>query len=249
MNSASLPTVSNFRQFLKELKYAPLETLLSWFPMRGRRGGWLRRYLARRRARYPEQVAALQAILSAHHAVRAVFVFPPSLDWQRQLFQRPQQLARALAQQGALVFYCQLTPPAGESGFVVFGERLYVCALPLEIFSVIEQPLVYCLAWNRKYLLKFARPRIVYDHLDAIETFDGDHRQLIRDHQALLGQAELVLATARQLPETIQPVRPDALYLSAGQRGFQDIRRVERPLSRAGADETCFLRPEKKRMD
>lgn len=216
MNSVPTRTLSNFRQFLKELKYAPVETLLRRFAVRGRQAGWLGRYQARRRARFPKQVAALQSILAENRGARAVFLFPPSLDWQRQLFQRPQQLARALAQQGALVLYCQLSPPEGGDGFVPFGERLYVCALPLEIFSIIEQPMVYCLAWNRKYLLKLAGARVVYDNLDAVEAFAGDHQQLTRDHQALLREAELVLSTARRLYEEVQSVRPDALYVPNG---------------------------------
>ncbi len=54
-------------------------------------------------------------ILRQHPDARQILVFPPSLDWHMQLFQRPQQLALAFARLGALVFYLQPTASYNRS--------------------------------------------------------------------------------------------------------------------------------------
>ena len=67
-----------------------------------------------------------------------MIVFAPSLDWERQLFQRPQQLAQALAERGALVFYMQITPLTTGETLKPVCDRLYVGSLPLEQLSTSE---------------------------------------------------------------------------------------------------------------
>ena len=55
----------------------------------------------------------------ARYADRRIVVFRPVVDWDLPLFQRPQQIARELARQGFLYFYC--TPNLGRDA--VFGFR------------------------------------------------------------------------------------------------------------------------------
>jgi len=69
--------------------------------------------------------AELRSILDLHRGRPAV-VCVPTQEWN-DLFQRPQQLARALADRGALVFY--LTPGVRRdrrAGFEEVETRLYV---------------------------------------------------------------------------------------------------------------------------
>jgi hypothetical protein len=70
--------------------------------------------------------AALQQVLSQHLAAHPVVIFPPSLHWYQKLFQRPQQLALALARQGCLVFYVQWNAYDRDSPFVSLDERCYL---------------------------------------------------------------------------------------------------------------------------
>lgn len=145
-----------------------------------------------------------------------IIVFPPSLDWNVQLFQRPQQLARAFAKQGALVFYLQLKAAGKQEAFAPIQERLYLCNTPLEAFANLKSPFVYTLTWNSKYISEFDAPRILYDFVDEIETFYGDHAQMYRDHAMLLQRAALVVATAEKLYQKIISQRPDAILCPNG---------------------------------
>ncbi len=151
-----------------------------------------------------------------------IIVFPPSLDWNVQLFQRPQQLARALAKQGALVFYLQLKAPGNRQApserqaFELLQERLYLCNMPVEAFAQLRSPFIYILTWNSKYISEFDAPRILYDFVDEIETFYGDHARMRRDHAMLLQRAELVIATAERLHQKVVQQRPDAILCPNG---------------------------------
>lgn len=53
----------------------------------------------------PKDRQDLSAILELHRN-QPVIVYPPVINWHIPLFQRPQQLAKALAGQGLLYFYC-----------------------------------------------------------------------------------------------------------------------------------------------
>ena len=143
-------------------------------------------------------------------------MFAPSLDWDRQLFQRPQQLALALAKRGALVFYTQITPLEGNIPIKSIRDRLYVCSLPLEQFSILEKFFIYILTWNRKYIIKFDHPYILYDYLDEISAFNGDTQELIRSHRCLLRKADVVTATALLLYEDAKKERADTLHIPNG---------------------------------
>jgi glycosyltransferase involved in cell wall biosynthesis len=147
---------------------------------------------------------------------RARVIFPPSLDWNVQLFQRPQQLAIALAKQGALVFYIQPKYDPTKPPFQLVGERLYICHVHVDTFQILPNPLIYLLTWNSMYASRFEHPRILYDYVDDIHAFYGDHRQILKGHRYLLKNAAYVLATARQLFDEVRTMRPDALFSPNG---------------------------------
>ena len=158
----------------------------------------------------------LREIISKYPGIERVFVFPPSLDWHTQLFQRPQQLALALARQGALVFYLQPEGPAEGEPFWAIQDAMYLCNLPMETFEVLEDPLVYVLTWNRNYASVFDSPKIVYDYVDEIEVFVGDHKQMYQDHLKLIQNAELVITTALRLYNQVSEQRRDAILCPNG---------------------------------
>src|SRR5262249_1130517 len=115
--------------------------------------------------------AELRAILKRHGGVREVVVFPTSIGWELPfLFQRPQQMARALARRGCLVFYCEPdSPNRHPEGFDPIDERLYTANVEPQIFDEIESPVavVFIYSWEHVRFLK--RPRIVYEHLDSLD--------------------------------------------------------------------------------
>lgn len=155
-------------------------------------------------------------ILERNADVRRRFIFPPSLDWYKQIFQRPQQLARALARQGALVFYIQLEYRESDEQFQNVEERLYICNVPVDVFQTVENSTIYTLTWNAKFARGFDNSQILYDYVDEIETFQGFQFRLRRFHRKLLHNADLVVTTSQQLLEQTLPVRPDAILCPNG---------------------------------
>jgi Glycosyl transferases group 1 len=147
---------------------------------------------------------------------RAIIIFPPSLDWNMQLFQRPQQLALAFAKQGALVFYVEPTPDHNQQPFKLIHERLYLCPVHVRTFNIVPSPLVYLLSWNSRYGAQFSHPKILYDYLDDINAFEGNPIKIARNHQFLLHHAHYVLATARKLVDEVRSLRDDVIFSPNG---------------------------------
>jgi len=145
-----------------------------------------------------------------------IVIFPPSLDWDVQLFQRPQQLALALARQGVLVFYLQPKPDHHSPSFNKINNRLYLCNVHTEVFNFLANPTIYLLTWNSDYANCFNQPHILYDFVDDINVFYGDHAQIVKGHQYLLQNAAIVLATAKKLVAEAQLLRHDVLYSPNG---------------------------------
>ncbi len=160
----------------------------------------------------PDWREELQALVAAHPGASEVVVFPPSIGWRLPfLFQRPQQMAVALARSGCLVLYCEPDYPGRHpDGFSRVENRLYVANVPLDVFSVLESPVVVVLAYSGQHLHHFHRPQVVYDHLDSTDLAEI-RAEFPRAHRLLLGRATVVLATATRLWEGAVRVRPDAL--------------------------------------
>lgn len=179
----------------------------------------------------------LKDIVSQYPLVDKVLVFPPSLDWHTQLFQRPQQLALAFARQSGLVFYLQpgelkLRRSLPKEPFLKVTERLFLCNLPLATFVSCcfpiltelpfrKDPVFYVLTWNWRALGSLenhpsASIRFIYDYVDEIEAFPGNRLQVALDHEQLVRKATLVVTTAERLYQQVLPTRPDALLCPNG---------------------------------
>ncbi len=143
---------------------------------------------------------------------RTIVIFPPALEYQVQLFQRPMQLALALAKKGALVFYIQPQPDHKQRPFQLISERLYVCPIEMDTFRIISNAVIYLVTWNSDRAAWFTQPRILYDYIDDIKVFFGDYDANTKGHRFLLQNASYVLATARQLLDEVRQQRPDAIY-------------------------------------
>ena len=144
-------------------------------------------------------------------------MFPPGLDWKTQLFQRPQQLATALARQGALVFYMEPRSSSRGHGLHKEEDRLYLCKVPASVFSDLVNATYYILTWNRDQLENFKPSRLIYDFVDDLRVFHTeDSKRLEKEHGRLLKRATHVLVTAQLLYEQVQRDRPDALLCPNG---------------------------------
>ena len=182
----------------------------------GRRA-WESIHILRMRDSVSRWSSQLTEIAKTTENVREVLVFPPGLDWRVQLFQRPQQLAMALARKGALVFYMEPSSSSRDFGLHEEEDRLYICKVPARVFSRLTDAVIYTLTWNRGHLVNFNVPRLIYDFVDDLQVFHTDDpEELKRDHIELLRRATLVLATAEALHEQVLAERPDALLCPNG---------------------------------
>ncbi len=178
----------------------------------------------------------LEGILDSHRAAREVVLFLPSVYWQTEVFQRPNQLALALAKAGCLVFFWE---PASSRrfgpGFHRVARRLYVANVPGEVWAALADPVVVALPYNRAFADTLGSFRLVYDVIDHLDVFPGGAAALGGEHRRLLDEATVVTAVSRPLLEEVAAVRPDALYLPnaadpAGiRRTLGDVRRPSLP--------------------
>lgn len=150
-------------------------------------------------------------LLATYRDAEFVILFPPGLNWSTQLFQRPQQIAKALAQQGAVVFYIQPGLNRNEPAIHQLQERLYLCNTPLESFRSIPHLYQYLLTWNSKFEQRIPQAEILYDYLDDLSAFPGSPARLEAEHQHLLRDARLVLATSQQLYTHAHQFREDVI--------------------------------------
>lgn len=151
----------------------------------------------------------LRQIVEQHPDRQGIIVYPPTHDWGF-MFQRPHQMARALARRGYLFFFFvyNLNTDA-VLGFQQVEPNLYICHVPLQTFKILESPYVYIGSpWHWQTLEHFDRPQVIYDHYDDLEVWEAR----TEDHQNLLREAKVVQATAWNLFEQVQTVRPDVIY-------------------------------------
>ena len=199
---------------LRDFVYAPYDSrlghLLPDVIRKPLRGGFYRR----REAALAAQQAELRKIMSV--PAEATILFLPGLDWEAQLFQRPQLLARALARQGARVFYLLPEPWSPSPPIQQIEPNLYLCAMPVAALRLIKHPWAYTLTWNRKYTLSLEEPRILYDYVDDLSVITGNPQRMQRYHADLLKNAQVVMVTARRLFDSLKGMRPDACYIPNG---------------------------------
>lgn len=156
----------------------------------------------------------LEGILASHRAPREMVLFLPSVYWQTEVFQRPNQLALALARAGCLVFFWE--PPTTQRfapGFHRVGRRLYVANVPGEVWAALHDPVVVALPYNGGFADTLGSFRLVYDVIDHLDVFPGGRAALEGEHRRLLAEAQVVVAVSRPLLEEVRAVRPDAVYL------------------------------------
>lgn len=151
------------------------------------------------------------------------FLFPsPSCPWG-YMFQRPQQIAKALSKQGYLVLYSVTTDFPGEPDWSTRGlhridDNLYlfndgVCGRTLREFA---DRMVVWQYWphqaiNVEPVAKEKTIRIMdcIDHVTTFSQYDG----IEKDFHNSLSDADIVLATSNKILEDIQKIRRDTILV------------------------------------
>jgi len=139
---------------------------------------------------------------------RGIILYPPTVDWDFPLFERPHQLALALADLGYLVLFSTAWQRFDNvSGFHKIKDRCYVTdQYPL---LVNELPRFYCLLLSTNITLPLSEVQklknksvIIYDYLDEISEKITPGRpidNLRRRNEYMLRNADIILATADSL--------------------------------------------------
>jgi hypothetical protein len=153
----------------------------------------------------------------------------PSQTWYSTHFQRPQQMARALAAVGCPVVYGEpwttqhITSAQGQAatrfqGVKELSPRLHLVRWPpphLRRLIAEAAPDVILMLWPTQADLvpEESKSMVVYEMIDdhdliqdADETFRANHRKWVRD-------ADVMVATADDLIAQLKPLRPDVLLL------------------------------------
>jgi len=154
-----------------------------------------------------------------------LFVFPPpSVAWG-YLFQRPQQMAVALAELGMSVIYAadpdfSGLPDRRIRGAQRLGDGPTLVADGRDCSSVtaLGTPLVCWQYWpHQSGFQRLLSPDsvLIYDRVDHLSLFDP-YPSLHEDDRKTLAQADLVLATSSTIQDELSPFRPDVLLVPNG---------------------------------
>ncbi len=172
----------------------------------------------------------VREVLERHPEVPGIVVYPPSIGWKVSLFQRPQQMALAFAKLGYLVFYGVDAREGIGDNIESRAERLYLYPVSwamLEAVGEIPSPITMTYVYNFSWTERLADPRMIFEHIDELEVFTTTHRiEDLRDwYEDAVEGAEVVVASARDLLQAVQPRRPDAFLCPNGvdYRHFSDF--------------------------
>lgn len=149
----------------------------------------------------------LAAIRDAHPSKKVV-IFPATIDFN-YMEQRPQQLARAFAEAGYLVFYCTLNHTVDQIVTVeLVARNLYLLhEKHLHCISDIFNPgncIYYCL-WpnNIKHLDYLRCAKIIYDYMDELSLLELHADDIEREHRTIINRADLITVSSEQLLEKL----------------------------------------------
>ncbi len=182
----------------------------------------------------------LQNILSKKEKYKGIIVFPFSIGWDAELFQRPQQMALALAKNGYLVFYYSNTYKQKEidEGFIEVSPNLFLTYKFLEylVCEMVSDPILIIYTYHGNTMDHYKDPFIVYEMLDELDVFEGHTiEKLTQYHNALVQEADIVLGISSQLVDKLRKTRPDAILVTNG---------VEYDLFAGTPDHSVVLYPE-----
>lgn len=151
------------------------------------------------------------------------FWFPsPSCPWG-YMFQRPQQLARALSQKGYLVLYSVDTSFPGNPDWSVRGlyhleDNIYLFndGVGGEVLSQFAENMIIWQYWPHqlKTIEKISNDSSIkiMDCIDHLSTFIS-YKSISEDYQSSIKEADIALATSSSIYEEVVKIKPDCLLV------------------------------------
>ena len=109
----------------------------------------------------PEKVSKLiTKILYDNPNVKGIIIYPPTVDWNIPLLQRPQHMALNLAKNNWLYFYCTTNTYDKISGFKKLSDRLYLTDKYEELLETLDEYVIF---------IHSAHPSFEVDDIIALE--------------------------------------------------------------------------------
>ena len=145
-------------------------------------------------------------------AKKTLIIFPPTIDWDIPLFQRPQQLAKAYARRkDTCVLYIS---PMQKDDHFNFGkqvdEDLYVVNV-YHIESVLPildtaSKKILSISWaiNDIWVDKIKPNNLIYEYIDELEIFNLYGPELVVKHNSLIAKADVTVSTATKLYDQVK---------------------------------------------
>lgn len=157
----------------------------------------------------------LEDLLQAERGHRGIVLYPAS--YKLEMRQRPEHLLRGLAAEGYL---CLMLTIGSDIPYVRrHGPRLYSTNLYEDALGYFRHSRValYMTFPGHRYVTRILQNAIViYDVLDRIEIFADHGPPMVRDHNALLAEADLVLCSAPPLYEESAAIAKQCLLVPNG---------------------------------
>ena len=151
---------------------------------------------------------------------KTVIIFPPTIDWNMPLYQRPQQLATAYSKKHGVSVVYLTTNKTHDSiaNIEQISENLWL--MNAECFpgytTEIERhadKTVLSLSWavNKIYLKVIKTDFLIYEYIDELEIFDKYDEKMLEDHNDLLLYADVTVCTATRLYEQVKGIATNAI--------------------------------------
>jgi len=159
-------------------------------------------------------------ILDNNPDVKGIIIYPPTVDWNIPLLQRPQHMALNLAKNNWLYFYCTTNTYDKISGFKKLSDRLYLTDKYEELLQTLDEYVIFIHSGHPSFevddiVALEKKGTIVYDYLDEIHpSVSGiKSKDVHARHQYLVKNSRAVLVTAKKLFNEVKQLRKDEIYL------------------------------------
>ncbi|MGF1714585.1 methyltransferase domain-containing protein [Photobacterium chitinilyticum] len=160
----------------------------------------------------------LETILSTT-TYKHIIVFPPVVDWELELFQRPHHIASRLASDDVLYFFCTPNNSDEVQGFKKLKKNLYLSNC-FELVSKVDNCILHCYSTdNFSYggSFEFYKDaidnghKVIYEYIDEIhENISGVTipQDVLNKHEMFLKDERVIcIASADKLIDDVELVR------------------------------------------
>jgi hypothetical protein len=151
---------------------------------------------------------------------RPIVIFPPTMDWNHPLFQRPHQLCLSYAAMGFRVIFISTCGEHDQHGFHSINDNLIAIGAPdplsiAKSAAAVASSTVLSVSWpaSNDYVQTVKHDRLVYEYIDELDIFYGYGPEMEKVHRELAAKADLTVATARTLFNAVQPLAKQSCYL------------------------------------